>query len=98
MFLRTGLATNISATRIIEMVLPKQLVNKNAYTGFVSDASGTKYYSTSGYQARNSFIQDENGNWYYFDKRGYLATGAHEIDGKQVYFPQEWYSATRHSP
>ena len=69
-----------------EMVLPKQLVNKNAYTGFVSDASGTKYYSTSGYQARNSFIQDENGNWYYFDKRGYLATGAHEIDGKQVYF------------
>ncbi|RSI33102.1 Glucosyltransferase-SI precursor [Streptococcus sanguinis] len=69
-----------------EMVLPKQLVNKKAYTGFVSDASGTKYYSTSGYQARNSFIQDENGNWYYFDKRGYLATGAHEIDGKQVYF------------
>ena len=69
-----------------EMVLPKQLVNKNAYTGFVSDANGTKYYSTSGYQARNSFIQDENGNWYYFDKRGYLATGAHEIDGKQVYF------------
>ena len=68
------------------MVLPKQLVNKKAYTGFVSDASGTKYYSTSGYQARNSFIQDENGNWYYFDKRGYLATGAHEIDGKQVYF------------
>ena len=69
-----------------EMVLPKQLVNKNAYTGFVKDTTGFKYYSTSGYQARNSFIQDENGNWYYFDKRGYLATGAHEIDGKQVYF------------
>ena len=69
-----------------EMVLPKQLVNKNAYTGFVKDTTGFKYYSTSGYQARNSFIQDENGNWYYLDKRGYLATGAHEIDGKQVYF------------
>ena len=35
---------------------------------------------------KNSFIQDENGNWYYFDKRGYLVTGAHEIDGKHVYF------------
>ena len=69
-----------------EVVLPKQLVNKNAYTGFVSDANGTKFYSTSGYQAKNSFIQDENGNWYYFDKRGYLVTGAHEIDGKHVYF------------
>ena len=69
-----------------EMVLPKQLVNKNAYTGFVKDTTGFKYYSTSGYQARNSFIQDENGNWYYFDKRGYLVTGAHEIDGKHVYF------------
>ena len=69
-----------------EIVLPKQLVNKNAYTGFVSDANGTKFYSTSGYQAKNSFIQDENGNWYYFDKRGYLVTGAHEIDGKHVYF------------
>ena len=69
-----------------EMVLPKQLVNKKAYTGFVSDANGTKYYSTSGYEAKNAFIQDENGNWYYFNNRGYLVTGAQEIDGKQVYF------------
>ena len=35
-----------------EIVLPKQLVNKNAYTGFVSDANGTKFYSTSGYQLK----------------------------------------------
>ncbi|MCY7027701.1 glycoside hydrolase family 70 protein [Streptococcus sanguinis] len=69
-----------------EMVLPKQLVNKKASTGFVSDANGTKYYSTSGYEAKNAFIQDENGNWYYFNNRGYLVTGAQEIDGKQVYF------------
>ena len=69
-----------------EMVLPKQLVNKKASTGFVSDANGTKYYSTSGYEAKNSFIQDENGNWYYFNNRGYLVTGAQEIDGKQLYF------------
>ncbi len=69
-----------------EMVLPKQLVNKKASTGFVSDANGTKYYSTSGYEAKNAFIQDENGNWYYFNNRGYLVTGAQEIDGKQLYF------------
>ena len=83
--LKDWLATTISQQNG-EIVLPKQLVNKNAYTGFVSDANGTKFYSTSGYQAKNSFIQDENGNWYYFDKRGYLVTGAHEIDGKHVYF------------
>ena len=69
-----------------EMVLPKQLVNKKASTGFVSDANGTRYYSTSGYEAKNAFIQDENGNWYYFNNRGYLVTGAQEIDGKQFYF------------
>ena len=69
-----------------EIVLPKQLVNKNAYTGFVSDANGTKFYSTSGNQAKDTFIQDENGNWYYFDNQGYLVTGAREIDGKQLYF------------
>ena len=65
MFLKTGLATTTLTNKNGEIVLPKQLVNKNAYTGFVSDANGTKFYSTSGYQAKNSFIQDENGNWYY---------------------------------
>ncbi len=69
-----------------EAALPKQLVNKEASTGFVKDTNGFKFYSTSGNQAKDTFIQDENGNWYYFDHQGYLVTGAREIDGKQLYF------------
>ena len=69
-----------------ETALPKQLVNKEASTGFVKDTNGFKFYSTSGNQAKDTFIQDENGNWYYFDNQGYLVTGAREIDGKQLYF------------
>ena len=69
-----------------EAALPKQLVNKEASTGFVKDTNGFKFYSTSGNQAKDTFIQDENGNWYYFDNQGYLVTGAREIDGKQLYF------------
>ena len=69
-----------------ETALPKQLVNKEASTGFVKDTNGFKFYSTSGNQAKDTFIQDENGNWYYFDNQGYLVTGAREIDVKQLYF------------
>jgi len=69
-----------------ETALPKQLVNKEASTGFVKDTNGFKFYSTSGNQAKDTFIQDENGNWYYFDNQGYLVTGVREIDGKQLYF------------
>ncbi|MDO4666634.1 MAG: glycoside hydrolase family 70 protein [Streptococcus sp.] len=69
-----------------ETFLPKQLINQKSSTGFISDSKGIKYYSTSGYQAKDSFIQDEKGNWYYFDNNGYLVTGAREIDGKKYYF------------
>ena len=53
-----------------ETALPKQLVNKEASTGFVKDTNGFKFYSTSGNQAKDTFIQDENGNQYYYDKTG----------------------------
>lgn len=55
-----------------EAFLPLQLMNQDAKTGFVIDAVGVKYYSISGYQAKNSFIQDDNHNWYYFDNNGYM--------------------------
>nr|WP_245335104.1 glycoside hydrolase family 70 protein [Streptococcus oricebi] len=66
--------------------LPKQLQGQAAGTGFVRDVNGMTYYSTSGYQAKDSFIQDAKGNWYYFDSRGYMVTGSREIEGKRYYF------------
>ncbi|WP_142360098.1 hypothetical protein, partial [Streptococcus mutans] len=36
---------------------------------------GYVYYSTSGYQAKNTFIS-EGDKWYYFDNNGYMVTGA----------------------
>ena len=69
-----------------EVFLPKQLRNQQASTGFVSDAKGMKFYSTSGYQAKDAFIQDENGNWYYFDKQGYMVVGAQKINGQNYFF------------
>ena len=55
-----------------ELFLPLQLMNKLAQTGFSRDDKGVKYFSTSGYQAKDTFVQDGDGNWYYFDKEGYL--------------------------
>ncbi|MFT8906338.1 MAG: glycoside hydrolase family 70 protein, partial [Liquorilactobacillus satsumensis] len=66
--------------------LPKQLQGKKASTGFVVDSKNrTKFYSTSGYQAKNTFIQDGD-NWYYFDNNGYMVTGADKINGYNYYF------------
>ena len=66
--------------------LPKQLENQESLTGFTHDDNGTIYYSTSGYQAKNSFIQDDNGNYYYFDKDGYMVTGLQNINNSTYYF------------
>ncbi len=68
-------ATNqyFNVAKTDEVFLPLQLQNKDSQTGFISDASGVKYYSISGYQAKDTFIEDGNGNWYYFDKDGYMA-------------------------
>ncbi|MDI6498675.1 glycoside hydrolase family 70 protein [Leuconostoc suionicum] len=66
--------------------LPKQLTNQTAVTGFVVDDKGVSYYSLSGYQAKNSFIEDNKGNWYYFDASGYMVTGEQTIDGVDYYF------------
>ena len=52
--------------------LPKQMTNKEASTGFVNDGNGMTFYSTSGYQAKNNFVQDAKGNWYYFDNNGHM--------------------------
>lgn len=69
-----------------KVFLPKQLLNQRAETGFNKDVNGFKYFSTSGYEARDSFIQDEHGNWYYFDRSGHMVTGERRINGKNYYF------------
>lgn len=70
--------------------LPRQLTNNKAQTGFVSKGRGRgrtiNFYSTSGYQARNAFIQDAKGNWYYFDEKGNMVFGQRTINGKDYYF------------
>ncbi|MFH0349484.1 hypothetical protein ACG92U_05070 [Leuconostoc citreum] len=45
----------------------------------------TSFYSTSGYQAKDTFIQDGT-NWYYFDNAGYMLTGKQNIHDKNYYF------------
>ncbi|QBR47883.1 glycoside hydrolase family 70 protein [Leuconostoc kimchii] len=66
--------------------LPKQLLGEKTSTGFTTNESGqTAFYSTSGYQAKNTFIQDNN-NWYYFDNDGYMVVGSQEINGRKYYF------------
>nr|AAU08011.1 glucansucrase [Latilactobacillus sakei] len=69
-----------------ESFLPKQFMNQDAMTGFTTDEKGTTYYSTSGYQAKQSFIQGDDGQYYYFDADGYMVTGSQTINGKQYYF------------
>lgn len=65
--------------------LPKQMTSDSAQTGFYYDGKGMTYYSTSGYQAKSSFVL-YNGNHYYFDEDGHMVTGMREIDGQTYYF------------
>lgn len=65
--------------------LPKQMTSDTAQTGFYYDGTGMTYYSTSGYQAKSSFVL-YNGNRYYFDENGHMVTGMRDIDGQTYYF------------
>ncbi|MFH7309036.1 glycoside hydrolase family 70 protein [Weissella paramesenteroides] len=76
----------ITSNKNDESFLPKQFMNQDAMTGFTTDEKGTTYYSTSGYQAKKSFIQGDNGQYYYFDADGYMVTGSQIINGKRYYF------------
>ncbi|SFC14283.1 dextransucrase [Streptococcus gallolyticus] len=65
--------------------LPKQMTSDTAQTGFYYDGTGMTYYSTSGYQAKSSFVL-YNGNRYYFDENGHMVTGMRDINGQTYYF------------
>ncbi len=69
-----------------DVFLPKQLLNEPSNTGFISDSQGINYYSTSGYEAKNTFIEDENENWYYFGEDGYMKYGLQTVNNNRYYF------------
>ena len=65
--------------------LPKPLTDQGGKTGFYYDGKGMAYFDNSGVQAKNAFIKYA-GNYYYFDKEGYMLTGRQDIDGKTYFF------------
>ncbi|UQS87102.1 hypothetical protein MOO44_02775 [Nicoliella spurrieriana] len=65
---------------------PAQLLNLKSFYGFIKNGSNTNYYSTSGYQVKDNFVRDDNGNSYYFDADGNMVTGIHRIHGAVYYF------------
>lgn len=65
--------------------LPKQLTSNSVVTGFYFDGSGISYFSTSGYRTKSNLIS-YNGNYYYFDDKGYMVNGTLELDGETYYF------------
>ena len=65
--------------------LPKPLTDQGGKTGFYYDGKGMAYFDNSGFQAKNAFIKYA-GNYYYFDKEGYMLTGRQDIDGKSYFF------------
>ena len=65
--------------------LPKPLTDQGGKTGFYYDGKGMAYFDNSGFQAKNAFIKYA-GNYYYFDKEGYMLTGREDIDGKTYFF------------
>ncbi|MHA5107657.1 glycoside hydrolase family 70 protein [Oenococcus oeni] len=69
-----------------DVFLPKQLLNEPSNTGFISDSQGINYYSTSGYEAKNTFIEDENENWYHFGEDGYMKYGLQTVNNNRYYF------------
>lgn len=64
------------------------MTNNEASTGFTDDGKGITFYSMSGYQAKNSFVQDAKNNWYYFDNNGHMVYGQQNINGDVQYFLQ----------
>lgn len=65
--------------------LPKPLTDQGGKTGFYYDGKGMAYFDNSGFQAKNAFIKYA-GNYYYFDKEGYMLTDRQDIDGKTYFF------------
>ncbi|CAI2694218.1 hypothetical protein AKUH4B504J_13480 [Apilactobacillus kunkeei] len=73
-------------TNIKTSNLPNELLGNNVEYGLKVIDGKSKYVSTSGYIAKNTFIQDDNGNWYYVDNDGDFATSPQVINGNKYFF------------
>ncbi|CAI2693522.1 hypothetical protein AKUH3B202X_12860 [Apilactobacillus kunkeei] len=73
-------------TNIKTSNLPNELLGNNVEYGLKVIDGKSKYVSTSGYIAKNTFIQDDNGNWYYVDNDGDFATSPQVIKGNKYFF------------
>ncbi|WP_285289173.1 glycoside hydrolase family 70 protein, partial [Apilactobacillus zhangqiuensis] len=73
-------------TNIKSSNLPNELLGNNVEYGLKFIDGKGKYVSTSGYIAKNTFIQDDNGNWYYVDNDGDFATSPQVINGNKYFF------------
>ncbi|USS93373.1 KxYKxGKxW signal peptide domain-containing protein [Fructilactobacillus ixorae] len=65
--------------------LPKQIQGEKSDVGFKQINGQLHYFSTSGYEAKNQFIQAK-GNWYYFDADGAMVTGEKTINHQTYFF------------
>ncbi|CAI2693490.1 Glucosyltransferase-SI [Apilactobacillus kunkeei] len=72
---------NIDAT-----ILPKELLGQSVKYGIQMVNGKPQYITTSGYTAKNSFLMDESGNWYYVDENGDFVNSPRIINGYQYYF------------
>ena len=79
-------ATGDGNTNINSSNLPNELLGNNVEYGLKFIDGKSKYVSTSGDIAKNAFIQDDNGNWYYVDNEGDFATSPQVINGNKYYF------------
>ncbi|KOY77446.1 Dextransucrase [Apilactobacillus kunkeei] len=78
--------TDDGNTNIKTSNLPNELLGNNVEYGLKVIDGKSKYVSTSGYIAKNTFIQDDNGNWYYVDNDGDFATSPQVINGNKYFF------------
>ncbi|MCK8634481.1 KxYKxGKxW signal peptide domain-containing protein [Apilactobacillus kunkeei] len=73
-------------TNIKTSNLPKGLLGDNVEYGLKLIDGKMKYVSTGGFIAKNTFIQDDNHNWYYVDNNGDFVTSPQVINGNKYFF------------
>ncbi|MCK8619974.1 KxYKxGKxW signal peptide domain-containing protein [Apilactobacillus kunkeei] len=78
---KTASNPNIAAT-----ILPKELLGQSVNYGLQTVNGKPQYVTTSGYTARNSFLRDQSGHWYYVDENGNFVTTPTIINGYEYYF------------
>ncbi|MHA8137802.1 glycoside hydrolase family 70 protein [Lactobacillaceae bacterium Scapto_B20] len=66
--------------------LPKQLSGSDVTYGLSNVDGKMRYVSTSGYVARDTFLQSDDGSWYYVDDDGDFVTKPTVIKNNDYYF------------